>query len=226
MIILAMSTGKKFESDFEDSCKLEDNIDCFRINDSIHLKYNINISDYAVYNKPYKYYLELKSTYGKSLTFNRLPNNSEDDKQMQMMLEKSKIDGVFVGFILEFRHEFLHEVYCISLDDYLYMLENGAGNECSISIDYLYDNHIMLESTIQSNYWRNEEHDKIYQYIKNGEKDLDKLCELLYDRSRASVNSKIRKIKKNDGYKIHKRYIHHEYNIPLLISDINSRYDF
>lgn len=97
--------GKYFESDLRTSYKEEyelgESYDLYRLYDTMGGRAGVkNISDFIAYKKPYMYYLELKSTKDPRMNFNYLSDN-----QYNGLLEKSKIDGVFAGVLINFRTE-------------------------------------------------------------------------------------------------------------------------
>lgn len=227
---MAKNVGKKFESDIFDSVVTGDNIDIFRIKDSIELKSVINIADFTLYRKPTKIYLEAKSTKGKSISVSKIYETDKngnkyickygriDGKQVEKMIEKAKINGVNCGFLLEFRGDFNHLVYYMTLKQFLDYVNDKSITRKSIHIDYLEDNCLRLDEELVSKYWMNIEMDYLEECILN-EESFDKCYSRIegkWNRSKQSIRTKFNKIKKDEGYKINDKYIHYKYDLLEL----------
>lgn len=87
--------GKKFEAKIKQSLEKVENCAVQRLNDNVKYRNAKNPSDFLAYKKPYLYYIECKSTTGASLPYAKIT-------QWDMLLKKSKIDGVFAGVIIWF----------------------------------------------------------------------------------------------------------------------------
>lgn len=98
-----MNPGKIFEQDFKMSCPEE--ILILRLIDS---SYGANPCDFIVYEKPYFYMLELKST-----KLKRLPKDMIRPKQLESMYHANKVDGVTAGFLVNLR-EVDNETYFLN----------------------------------------------------------------------------------------------------------------
>ena len=114
--------GKRFERQFKESADKE-GILCVRFNDS-DMSFNPNKefrsrftaknpADFFIYRYPYVYFLELKSTKYKSISFEREKGNQGmiHLSQIQSLSNLPLYDGVRAGLILNFRNEESDEVY-------------------------------------------------------------------------------------------------------------------
>ena len=97
-----MNPGKVFEQDFKISCP--EDILILRLIDS---SYGANPCDFIVYEKPYFYMLELKST-----KLKRLPKDMISPKQLTSMNLANNIEGVTAGFLVNLRE--VQETYFIN----------------------------------------------------------------------------------------------------------------
>lgn len=114
--------GKRFERQFKESADKE-GILCVRFNDS-DMSFNPNKefrsrftaknpADFFIYRYPYVYFLELKSTKYKSISFEREKGDQGmiHLSQIQSLSNLPLYDGVRAGLILNFRNEESDEVY-------------------------------------------------------------------------------------------------------------------
>lgn len=97
-----MNPGKAFEQDFKISCP--EDILILRLIDS---SYGANPCDFIVYEKPYFYMLELKST-----KLKRLPKDMISPKQLTSMNLANNVEGVTAGFLVNLRE--VQETYFIN----------------------------------------------------------------------------------------------------------------
>jgi|LGOV01.1.fsa_nt_gb penicillin-binding protein-related factor A (putative recombinase) len=232
---MAKDVGKKFETDIFNSVIKGDNVDIFRIKDSIELKYVINVADFALYRKPTKVYLEAKSTKGKSISIGKIYKKDKkgnsylykygrvDAKQVEKMIGKAEIKGVNCGFLLEFRGDYNHLVFYMTLQQFLNYVNDDNITRKSIHVDYLMENCLRLDDELTSKYWLNTEMDYLSSSINNG-LDFNK-CYIdisEWDRSKQSIRTKYNKIKKDGGYELNKKYIHYKYDLEELFQYVES----
>lgn len=114
--------GKKFERMFKDSATKQ-GILCVRFNDS-DMSYNLNKelrsrftaknpADFFIYKYPYVFFLEMKSTKYKSMSFERDEYDSGmiHLTQIQSLSNLVLYEPVRAGFVFNFRNENDDEVY-------------------------------------------------------------------------------------------------------------------
>lgn len=89
--------GKVFERKIREQFDKIHNVSTDRINDNVGYSGAYNIADLIVYRKPFKYYLELKTTKGTSFPFDRINMKALTDMQYA-----SLVDGVDCYFIIWF----------------------------------------------------------------------------------------------------------------------------
>lgn len=95
---MSVNRGKQFEKVVQSCFERVEGVSIDRIHDqTTHYKGSTNLCDFIVYKKPYEYYIECKTTHGRSWPINNLTNN-----QYRGMLEKSQIEGVAAGVLLWF----------------------------------------------------------------------------------------------------------------------------
>jgi penicillin-binding protein-related factor A (putative recombinase) len=88
--------GKKFEDVIREAFEKVPGVSIDRLHDQT-TKFkgtSANICDFIVYREPYEYYFECKSVHG-----NLFPFRNITETQLNGLLEKSKIEGVFAGII-------------------------------------------------------------------------------------------------------------------------------
>lgn len=110
-----MNEGKAFENDIKESCKSQE-IFCMRLNDT-SLSYikekqarftPTSRCDFILYRLPNMFSLECKSTKYKSMSFQLTPDRPEGmikAHQIKSLIELSQVEGIFAGFLLNFRDE-------------------------------------------------------------------------------------------------------------------------
>lgn len=112
---MSKNPGKKFEEDIKSSAMME-NIFILRLNDSSlswqHEKTSRftaeNPYDFIMFFKPNLFCLELKSTGYSSMSIQRIPeekNKMIKLHQINSLTQSSLKDGVYAGFILNFRDD-------------------------------------------------------------------------------------------------------------------------
>lgn len=89
--------GKVFEKEIRKQFDDLRDVSVDRINDNVGYAGAYNIADLIVYRKPYKYYIELKSTKGTSFPFDRVNLRALTDMQYA-----SLVTGVDCYFIIWF----------------------------------------------------------------------------------------------------------------------------
>ena len=90
-----MNRGKQFEDVIRKSFEKVPGVSIDRLHDQTNgFKGSQNICDFIVYREPYEFYIECKSVHK-----NVLPFDNITDTQLNGMLEKSKIPGVYAGII-------------------------------------------------------------------------------------------------------------------------------
>lgn len=104
--------GKDFETQLNKDFQKIPNFSCERIRDVIGMFGSKSIADFSLYQKPYKMFLECKTT-----TTGTLPRANITDTQLNGMYEASNTLGVSAGIIIWFQ-KFddtvfipIHEVY-------------------------------------------------------------------------------------------------------------------
>lgn len=141
------NNGKKFEKNFQESCK-KSNVLFERFIDSNKFGNN-NASRFTPQNPCDGFmfsgnliYVELKSTTTGSLSYNVPPNLKVKGKQfaikphqVQALMERSEYDGVYCGLIIDFsdrqtKTKFIQGgTYYIDINDFfIYALESGKGS--------------------------------------------------------------------------------------------------
>ncbi|MCA1021468.1 Holliday junction resolvase RecU [Halobacillus litoralis] len=121
-VIQIGNDGRKFEEDMVKSAKAQ-NLFSLRIKDvnvPPHLRMKVKISknpyDFLLYNKPFLFPMELKSTKEKSFSYEGT-NPKIKPHQIEALENDSKHDGVIAGFLLNFR-EPENLVYFLHINDF------------------------------------------------------------------------------------------------------------
>lgn len=151
--------GKRFEQDFEKSCSSFELISIDRFYDVMNGFKSINtISDFVVYKLPYLYYFELKSYKGKKLYWSSIRDN-----QWNGLMEKSKIEGVHAGILIQFyehdKHFFVAIEQCQQLKD---------SGEKGISLDWCEEHAIELVGTKKRTRFS---YDDVYKFLSDIARD-------------------------------------------------------
>ena len=95
---MGVNRGKDFESVIKQNFESIEDISIDRLHDqTTGFAGSSNICDFIVYNYPHELYLECKSCYGNTLSFNNIT-----ERQWSGLLEKSKISGVGAGVMIWF----------------------------------------------------------------------------------------------------------------------------
>lgn len=137
-----MNNGKRFEQNFKKS--VPDDIFLYRLKDGSaswggteKVRFQpTNICDFIMHDGEYLYFLELKSTKGKSLPFSNIKKHQVED-----LLWASSYANVVAGFLIEFSD--LKEVYFLEINRYKRFLHDC--NRMSIPLDYLAKNGIKID---------------------------------------------------------------------------------
>lgn len=137
-----MNTGKRFEQNFKKSIpqdifyyRLRDGSSSWGGNDKVRFQ-QTNICDCLMYDGCYLYLLELKSTKGKSLSFNNIKKH-----QIRDLLKCSSYANIITGLVIEFSD--LLECYFIEIGQFEEFYDQT--NRKSIPIDYLRKNGIKID---------------------------------------------------------------------------------
>lgn len=147
--------GKKFEQDFEKSCSNFELISIDRFYDVMNGFKSINtISDFVVYKLPYLYYFELKSYKGKKLYWHSIRDN-----QWNGLLDKSNIEGVHAGILIQFREHDKH--FYVSIEQCQQLKDSG---EKGISIDWCEEHAIELVGTKKRTRFS---YDDVYKFLSD-----------------------------------------------------------
>lgn len=120
-----MNPGKQFELDFKNSIpesvwyyRFKDGTSNWDNSDKSNTRFqHKNISDCELYEFPYLFLLELKSTKEK-----RIPFTMVRDNQMKELSEASVKRGIIAGFIVNFRE--FEETYFMPISQYNYYKGN------------------------------------------------------------------------------------------------------
>lgn len=116
----SQNRGKDFENVIKKAFKRFSDVSIDRLHDqTTGYAGSSNICDFVVYKRPNQYYIECKSTGGKSLPLTRITKN-----QFEGLIAKSKIPGVIAGVIVWFID--LDRTYCT---DNVYRYAEKSGNK-------------------------------------------------------------------------------------------------
>jgi penicillin-binding protein-related factor A (putative recombinase) len=144
--------GKIFENNFKQSSIGLQNIIVERIPDQVSMKRNSkNVCDFLCYMYPNIFYIELKSTKGKTFAINRISQH-----QWQQMMIRQEVNGVKCGILLNFRpvNDF-EQCWYISLSELNKIATKGKK---SIKLDEIKQIGIELEGKLKKiNYQYNLE---------------------------------------------------------------------
>lgn len=117
-----------------------------------------NPCDYILYNYPNIFFLELKSTEGKSISLQRdiTDKNHKMIKlhQINSLIQMSQCEGAYGGFIFNFKErDSLEEItYYMSIQDFSNFLVNS--DKMSINkLDIVQNNGIILNQTLKRKYY-------------------------------------------------------------------------
>lgn len=117
-----MNSGKLFEKEIKDSMpnnvlleRFNDGSSSWGGNDSVRFQCT-SPSDYFMFNGNILYYLELKSTKGKSLSLSRIKQHQIDD-----LTERTKYKNVKCGFLVKFSD--LAECYYMAIDELMRFID-------------------------------------------------------------------------------------------------------
>ena len=131
---MAKDKGKEFEEDIKKSIPPDYYIE--RYKDDTAGFYGVsNPADYRIYRKPYLFLFELKSHKGKSLPFSCIRDN-----QIQGMYKAHLTDGIYAGFIINFRD--LEETYYLTVGDVVGYMKNSDRK--SIPVEYCRENGVQI----------------------------------------------------------------------------------
>jgi len=129
---MSKSDGKKFEEDISKSCTNQKLFN-FRVRDVDHTSLKKgravprNRYDFILYNKPYLFPMELKSTKEKSFSFSG--NNPKiKEHQIEALTEDYRFEGVVAGFLLNFRDP-KNRVFFIHIKDFLDYKDVAEGKK-------------------------------------------------------------------------------------------------
>ena len=131
---MAKDKGKEFEKDLKKSIPPDYYIE--RYKDDTAGFYGVsNPADYRIYRKPYLFLFELKSHKGKSLPFSCIRDN-----QIQGMYKAHLTDGIYAGFIINFRD--LEETYYLTVEEVVSYMKNADRK--SIPVEYCRESGIRI----------------------------------------------------------------------------------
>lgn len=161
---MANNCGKKFEQLIRQQFGKIRDVSVDRINDNVGYAGAYNIADLIVYRKPYKYYIECKTTKGTSFPFSHINLKALEDMQYE-----SLIKGVACYFIIWFidldmtiaincteLHYKIHgenkkSIGVSSFDEFEYIVVNGRKKQKY----YEYDLKDLLNKLDGEMLWRN-----------------------------------------------------------------------
>lgn len=223
------NVGKKFEDNIYDDCDSNPKIYIKRMRDVQFYAGSTSIADFSIYRKPYLFLVELKTNKGISMSISEKLDDDGNIKsygrlnydQVQMMVEASKIDGVYCGYLIEFREDKNnpHGVYYISLETMLEYINNPNRVRKSLSQAFCESRGLRVREELKSSVWTVKEQELLLE-----NKDLtanecyDKVKDII-DRSKSSIKGKFYQVRK-DGVKEVNQYIRYKYDIDKLLSDI------
>lgn len=224
-----MGVGKKFESTIDASCEKYANIFIHRLRDVVGYSGSVSIGDHYIYRKPNMFIIEEKTNKGISMS---ISEEYDDDgnlthygrlnyKQIEMMKEAIMIDGIYAGYIIEFRADKNnpHGTYYISTSDMLDYISNPNRQRKSVSQSYLKENGIIIPKTMKSNVWTVKEQELLLENkTLTANECYDKVKDTL-DRTKGSIKSKFYQVRKN-GISKPNQYITYEYDIDWLLDEI------
>ena len=93
------NSGKAFEKIIREQFDSIHNVSVDRINDNVGYAGAYGIADFIVYRKPYKYYIECKSTKGTSFPFSNINENALRDLVMASIL--NGVDSYFIIWFID-----------------------------------------------------------------------------------------------------------------------------
>ena len=134
---MAANKGKKFERQFKESAE-NDGLFVLRLNDTDlsfngneHSRFTLkNPYDFLIYNYPNIFCLELKSSCYSSIGIQRSPKEPEKMikfHQINSLVQASTKEGVYAGFVLNFRDDetLEEETYFLRIKDFCdFLIEN------------------------------------------------------------------------------------------------------
>ena len=157
---MAANEGKKFEKDIKESFENQ-GIWLLRLSDSSlswqHEKTSRftvnNPCDFLAYNKPYLFALECKSTKYRSLSFTIDPKENAMIKahQINSLVNFSLVDGIYAGFILNFRNEddvSKGVTYWLSIKDFSDFI-NETDKKSINRLDVVQHNGIIIDQKLK-----------------------------------------------------------------------------
>ena len=131
--------GKQFEDEFRASIPNDWYVERYK-DDTAGFQGVSNPADFRIYKYPYLMLLELKSTKGKSLPFSRIRDN-----QLKGMLKAIKHDGIYGGFVINYRD--LAETYYIPVE--LVANYKAMNDRKSIPVDWCREWGTKLEQELK-----------------------------------------------------------------------------
>ena len=115
---MAKDSGKSWEDNFKEQCE-EQNIEITRLHDVFQGQKSItNHCDFIVYQYPYTFHCELKSTGTGTLPLTNLSRNQFDG-----LMKRKDIMGVVCGLIIQYRK--YQKIYFIPIDEVRRFKESG-----------------------------------------------------------------------------------------------------
>lgn len=176
---MATNEGKKFEKDIKESCENQ-KIWILRLSDSSlswqherTSRFTVdNPCDFLVFQKPNLFAIECKSTKYKSMSFSLEPKEKAMIKahQINSLINFSLIDGIYAGFILNFRNDediSKGVTYWLSIQDFSDFVE--SSNKSSINrLDVIQHNGIIIEQKLKRTRFTYDIQKMISDIIKNG----------------------------------------------------------
>lgn len=141
---MSKNPGKIFEGDIQDSAKKQ-GIWVLRLNDTSlswmkekNMRFTpTNIADFIIYKYPNLFLVECKSTEGKSISFQRTPEDSKGmimTHQISDLINAGLAKGVFSILLLNYRENNISKtkenniVYALSIENFSKFLENSDKN--------------------------------------------------------------------------------------------------
>lgn len=147
---MATNLGKTFEQEFKAS--IPPDYYLYRLKDDTSGFYGVsNPCDFILFRSPNLFLVELKTHKGKSIPLTHIRDN-----QIQGMYKATQYEGVYGGFIINFRD--LEETYYITVQDVIQFVQ--AGERKSIPVDWCRENGVSIaqkkkrvRSTYDLNSW-------------------------------------------------------------------------
>lgn len=177
-----MNEGKRFEENWKKSIskemyfqRIKDNPSNFGNNSNNAVRFTLNNPyDCFIFYMGYLFPLELKSTKGTSFSIQKDKKDRSKmikHHQIEGLLSASKYEGIYAGFVLDFRNEKSNNTYWLDIKDF-YIFQNNNDKKSINEKDVISYGGILIKKNKKKVNYKYDIIDILNEVIERGKKNI------------------------------------------------------